>query len=430
MLEDKELKDRADKMELPLKEGAWEFVEAQIPSFPTRKKNIFLWKYFGAGLVLATILVSLYFESRPSNSENQSFSAKKMNLKLLLPQIANPSGMKDDHLSLSSSAPEQNKMSTNANMAHTSRMYISKGSSFAAIKESKKKIFGNDSKAFLSHNLVDNQSTLINVNQINDEETYGHFLMLAQIKRYFNQFAFELKTVPLLQPKKKSYHYYLGVNYAILNTNIHLEPELMKLPKGRGNEFSFYAGVASRKWKFAIGTHVAQFKQTTSMGDQHDTTYLQVFRPNFETALPSQYVERLHDTSSLYLAGTSHNKVNQEFKVLGLSLNVSRTLFHKKKLALDLSYGANYKLLTKANTFFYDNINKAAVPFTQMDKGIVFKHLMSSRARIVLNYKVSRSVAIELAPFVDYFHKPFIKHYYKADLLNYGLSLGLNYTFK
>jgi hypothetical protein len=284
--------------------------------------------------------------------------------------------------------------------------------------------------ADLKYEPVFSNSPLNTTTSLTEEDANTQYLLLLRIKRYFNRFNFDQTLVPKITSNSKRYNFYFGLNYGVLNTNIHIVPELMKLPKGRGGEISLYTGFASKKWKFALGLHNAEFRQTTSMGDQHDTTYMQVFRPNFETVLPSEYSGRLHDTASLYLAGTNHNKVNQNFKVFGLSLNVSRTLIQGKKIGLDLSYGANYKLLTKANTFFYDSINKAAVPFTQVDKGIVFKHLMSSRVRLAVSYKINKALAFEVAPFVDYFHKPFIKHYYKADLLNYGVSFGLNYTLR
>jgi hypothetical protein len=201
----------------------------------------------------------------------------------------------------------------------------------------------------------------------------------------------------------------------------------MKLPKGEGKELSFYIGRNISRWELSLGTHFARIHQNTSMGNHHDTTYYQVFKPDFETVLPSEYVGRLHDTSHLYIAGTNHNTVHQEFDIIGLSFNVGRTVLSRDKFSLRLNYGVNYKLLKRANTFFYDSINKAAVPFSQKDKGIVYRNLMSSRMGLAISYQLSNRLSLEVVPFADVFHSPFIKHYYTAGLRNYGMSFGLRY---
>lgn len=427
MLNDNELKDMADKMELPLKEGAWDFIESQIPNYPTKRRFFFLWKYFAGALLLVSTAFAIWYHkpnvpksiSSVTQTASQNFtqthadtSVQNTRNNIVSPQT-NPSAAASDPVI---PVPQSGKVS----------LALSALASPAPLDARLAKI-ADQTEASSQYPQPD---WSLGLTAVSDDELNRRYMALARVKRYLRLYFHVPETVALKDNKIPKFHYFFGLHYALLNSNIYIEPELMKLPKGRGTELNLYAGVASSKWKWSLGIHSAQFNQTTSMGDQHDTTYMQVFRPNFETVLPSEYAGRLHDTSKLYLAGTNHNKVNQSFKVFGLSLNVGRTLWQGKQMALDINYGANYKLLTKANTFFYDSINKAAVPFTQMDKGIVFKNLLSSRVRLGLQYQISPALKFEVSPFIDYFHKPFIKHYYKADFLNYGISAGLNYTIQ
>lgn len=430
MLDDNELKDMADKMELPLKEGAWEFIEAQIPVYPYRRRWILFWRFFSGALLLLLATTGLWYLNSYSDSHNSST------------KLTNHATVGSANNTLSNDSEKSGDVSTQSSTLLTPVVKLSTkklaAKSSLKLRLNSKPILNktpftddvNSSLGPLKITTPFTENPLGVVDLSNYDNNDPRYLALARIQRYFKSLSFNQDIIPRIKPNAKTFRYFIGLNYGILASNIYIEPELMKLPKGKGSEISLYGGLSIKKWKLSLGVHSAQFKQTTSMGDQHDTTYMQVFRPNFESVLPSEYVGRLHDTASLYLAGTNHNKVNQNFKVFGLSLNVSRALLERNNFKLDLSYGANYKLLTKANTFFYDSINKAAVPFTQLDKGIVFKNLVSSRVRLAMNYRIVDQLYFEAAPFIDYFHKPFIKHYYKADFLNYGVSFGLNYTFK
>ncbi|MFM6983639.1 MAG: hypothetical protein ACKOXF_05870 [Chitinophagaceae bacterium] len=431
MLDDNELKDMADKMELPLKEGAWEFIEAQIPVYPYRRRWILFWKFFSGVLIVLLAYLGLWYFNTHTNSLKSSTKLTNTTVPLNSNSSLSEGSVTTTDAPVQSAAPFTAVVPFNKKPA--SKKYSKSSSSSGAIATPLKTLISNDVNPAFSGLKTNASLTEISFPavdlSINDNES-SRYLALSRIQRYFKSISFNHDIVPRIQPNSKAFHYFIGMNYGVLASNIYIEPELMKLPKGEGSELSLYGGIQKKQWKFSLGVHSAQFRQTTSMGDQHDTTYMQVFRPNFETVLPSEYVTRLHDTASLYLSGTSHNKVKQNFKVFGLSLNISRTLFERGDFKMDVSYGANYKLLTKANTFFYDSINKAAVPFTQLDKGIVFKNLLSSRVRLAMNYRLYDQLYFEAAPFIDYFHKPFIKHYYKADFLNYGVSFGLNYTFK
>lgn len=437
MLDDNDLKDMADKMELPLKEGAWEFIEAQIPVYPYRRRWILFWRFLTGSLVLLLAVTGIWYFNNSSSSKDSSIQ--------LTNYVSNATTAIDPNTSSKILPDESSKIELALTQAAAGKAQQVQGKTttkkvpaksvkpFAPLAKKYTTINNDDHISFSPDQTPDiiSQAPVADLRISDDNENdINRYLALVRIKRYFNSLSFPQDIIPRVNAKTKPFRYFVAMNYGVLASNIHIEPELMKLPKGEGSEISLYGGIQKKQWKFSLGVHSAQFRQTTSMGDQHDTTYMQVFRPNFETVLPSEYVTRLHDTASLYLAGTSHNKVKQNFKVFGLSLNVSRTLLERGDFKMDVSYGANYKLLTKANTFFYDSINKAAVPFTQLDKGIVFKNLLSSRVRLTMNYRLYDQLYFEAAPFIDYFHKPFIKHYYKADLLNYGVSFGLNYTFK
>ncbi len=437
MVEDNELKDMADKMELPLKEGAWEFIEAQIPQYPYRRRWILFWRFLTSGLVLLLAVTGLWYFNSSSSSADSSIQLTNTatNTTAEIDPNTSSNALPDEtsKLELAASPSGTAEVQTKQAKAAATKMPTKSVKPFTPIAKTNTTINNDNYNSFSPDKTPD----IISQAPINDliisnynETDINRYLALVRIKRYFKSFSMPQDIIPRVKPQTKRFQYFIGMNYGLLSTNIHIEPELMKLPEGKGSEVSLYGGVKMKKWNFSLGIHSAQFRQTTSMGDHHDTTYMQVFRPNFETVLPSEYVGRLHDTANLYLAGTNHNKVNQNFKVFGLSLNISRAILERGDFKLDLSYGANYKLLTKANTFFYDSINKAAVPFTQVDKGIVFKNLLSSRVRLAMNYRLYDQLNFEVAPFIDYFHKPFIKHYYKADLLNYGVSFGLNYTFK
>lgn len=436
MLEDNDLKDMADKMELPLKDGAWEFIEAQIPVYPYRRRWILFWRFLTGSLVLLLAVTGIWYFNNSSSSTDSSIQLTNSTTNTINAIDPNTSSktLPDASSKLEpATAPTGTAVVQQVQGKTTTKKVLAKSvKPFAPL--AKINTINNDNyNSFSPDKTPDflSQAPVADLRISDDNESdINRYLAMARIKRYFNSLSFPQDIIPRLKSKTKPFRYFVAMNYGVLSTNIHIEPELMKLPKGEGSELSLYGGILKKQWKFSLGIHSAQFRQTTSMGDQHDTTYKQVFRPNFETVLPSEYVGRLHDTASLYLAGTNHNKVNQNFKVFGLSLNVSREILERGDFKLDLSYGANYKLLTKANTFFYDSINKAAVPFTQVDKGIVFKNLLSSRVRLVMNYRIYQQLSFEAAPFIDYFHKPFIKHYYKADLLNYGVSFGLSYKIR
>lgn len=457
-MKEDELKYMAENFELPLKEGAWEFVDAHIPHYPTKRRWLALWPYFIGGILLVGVSLVLYFQNKPVKHVNAVSSAAVQPFAVDAVESGNNANPSDQ---VSGSVNQ-----SNSNQVSSSSVASSLKSSKTTIDLSNPKT--NASKSFSKSNanddaglspLVQNAPSKLNNNigtlnlseavvskptstasegiETNNALLMGNELQWLKIKPFagFGVF-FKLYTsrfISQYHPKvnkqvssvKRSY--FVAMSYGMLSSNIHLEPELMELPKGEGREINFYVGKTFSKWELSLGAHFARIHQNTSMGSHHDTTYYQVFKPNFETVLPSEYAGRLHDTSKLYIAGTNHNTAHQEFDIVGLSLNVGRTILARDKFSMRLNYGANYKLLKRANTFFYDSINKAAVPFSQKDKGIVYRNLMSSRVSLSFNYALSKRLSIELAPFADVFHKPFIKHYYKADLRNYGMSFGLRF---
>ncbi|HEY1044886.1 MAG TPA: hypothetical protein VGF79_00510, partial [Bacteroidia bacterium] len=76
-----------------------------------------------------------------------------------------------------------------------------------------------------------------------------------------------------------------------------------------------------------------------------------------------------------------------------------------------------------------DSINRVAVPFTQSDKGIVFTNLFSSRLAVGAQYRINQRLSLEIAPYIEQFHSPFIKHYYKVKMRNTGINFSVHYNF-
>ncbi len=449
MINDEELKDMADRIELPIKEGTWDFIETQIPHYPTSKRFLLYWRSFALAICVFALAITTaaYYTNKDTKSTNNQFLSQLTDISTDQNQTSGSNsitpGLPDTQLS----EPQTNLNPTTAITTTKVNAAIGRKNGFRnykfvepivpEVRGSQTTLNDNsyDETTNRDHSTIDIDYPSDGGNSLNsyshsyEQSLYDQSLKIISLKPRAFSYILDANKVNLLKTKQP-FKYFIQLNYGLLNSNIYINPELMKLPKGKGSEINLYNGVAYKKWSFSLGLHYAKFTQTTSMGEKHDTTYYQVFKPNFETVLPSEYKNRLHDTSNLYLSGTNHNTVEQNFTLLGLSMNVGRTLLKYDNFSMSLHYGANYKLLKKANTFFYDSINKAAVPFTQNDKGIVFKNLLSSRVQLGFNYNINSHVSLNVSPFVDYFHKPFIKHYYKADFLNYGATVGATYSFR
>ena len=449
-MKDGELRDMAEHFELPLKEGAWDIINARIPVYPTKKRWRVYWPFLFLTIISIGFLSFIFLSKQASEKTGNLQASTKNSI------TTNINDVKSEPLSANRNSP-QTKFSNpiqaaellpenneavetgiNASSNFSSSIKRTNASKTLSVYKQFSKSKTSKIESALTSSLNSSTQAFEDAEQDKGSSIFNTFQ--AHKLRAFNGFEIPWKMDfsdrlnikdhrPLrnrISPFKK---YFVSLSYGVLNSNIHLEPELMKLPKGEGKEFNFYIGRNISRWELSIGTHFARIHQNTSMGNHHDTTYYQVFKPGFETVLPSEYAGRLHDTSHLYIAGTNHNTVHQEFDILGLSFNVGRVVFSRDKFYLQLNYGANYKLLKRANTFFYDSINKAAVPFSQKDKGIVYRNLMSSRMSLAFNYQLSNRFSLELSPFADVFHSPFIKHYYRAGLRNYGMSFGLRFRF-
>lgn len=449
-MKDGELKDMAEHFELPLKEGAWDIINARIPVYPTKKRRRIYWPFFFLTIISIGFL-SFIFLSKQATEETGNLQASTKNSIITdtndvmseppsandnssQAKISNAIQPKELKKEKNGTGKIVNQTSSNLSLSKQKISSIKTLSVYHQFTKVKTPKIENALTTSLNSSIQafedveqDKWSSIFNTLPANKLRTFKGFEIPWRMD-YSDRLNIKDHR-PLrnrISPFKK---YFVSLSYGVLNSNIHLEPELMKLPKGEGKEFNFYIGRNISRWELSIGTHFARIHQNTSMGNHHDTTYYQVFKPGFETVLPSEYAGRLHDTSHLYIAGTNHNTVHQEFDILGLSFNVGRVVFSRDKFYLRLNYGANYKLLKRANTFFYDSINKAAVPFSQKDKGIVYRNLMSSRMSLAFNYQLSNQFSLEVSPFADVFHSPFIKHYYKAGLRNYGMSFGLRFRF-
>lgn len=439
---DDQLKDHADKFELPLKPGAWEEIVPNIPIYPGKKRRFFLFflpHTIGLILGVSVILVAGLFIpeiTKIAGTKGISSEIPQQKTESITPQ-ANDTFLSETHTKVTTS---KNSLAHTPQVISDHKPLDAKSSSnhIISIKDiNANHSFKNDFelRSIGTFNQVSNSNNLYSFGS--DIET---FLKINGLKAFIinidndeasiNSFKIKREGKDSLKSNFKSNSQYQTSIFAavsLLNNRLIVDPELMKLPNGKGQEYTL--GLNKRKNNFSVFTSIVYtaFKQSTSMGNVFDSTYYQAFKPNFKTMMPQEYASRVHDTASLYIAGTNHNIVNQQFEMMGLSLGSAYRILNYKKFSVESSYTFTYRLLRKANTFFYDSINRVAVPFSQADKGIVFRNLLSSRIGLNLHYQFNSIVGLQIGGFYDHYHSAFIKHYYKAKIRNYGLQIGLNF---
>lgn len=435
---DNHLKDRADNFELPLKPGAWEEIVPHIPEYQISKRRLLYLILphtigFISGLCFVFIL-SLFLPSSNQNLTNKNGISDVIELK---PSANLTNNQKSTSTENDVNIPPQ--ISRKSQLSETKSIDKSTRVSSYNTKEKSEKYIPTKLSNSNDVNSIVNLNSL-GITNSNDYSNFG-----IDIETYFkingfrffvskvinNEKAINYAVVPLFKDtfkRKSKYETNIFASVSLFNNRLIVVPELMKLPNGKGHEYTL--GINKRKKKFSVFSSFiyTSFKQSTSMGNVFDSTYYQAFKPNFKTMMPQEYASRVHDTASLYIAGTNHNTVNQQFQMIGLSLGSAYRILNYKKFSVETNYAFTYRLLRKANTFFYDSINRVAVPFTQTDKGIVFRNLLSSRVGLALHYQMNSVIGLQIGGFYDYYHSAFVKHYYKAKIRNYGLQLGL--TFK
>lgn len=427
MIDDEELMQMADNLELPIKDGTWELIASEIPVYPTKKRRWLPFIWFSCVLlVLATISWFLAYQS----SEHKREMSQAMTQANAEGTIENSPG--------NAVAENKKKNSAVVNMTTDNPM--------SDLEEQKRSPVNSYQHAERnsSHSNDDLNSAIPSGAPFSMSPTLGshadevsntdslHFIPRPLGAQPFQSPMVDSHVTKAIRPValRSDKIKFVQISLSAIRTRIALSPKLMQLKEGQGSEFSVSAGFLQKKWGLQLNLAYSGFSQVTSMGDAHDTTYYSVFRPNFRTNLPSEYAPRLHDTSKLYIAGTNHNKVDQKFSMLSVGLEPSYRFFKSGKLSSELSLAFNYKLLGRANVFFYDSINRVAVPFSQQDKGIVFRNLFSTGLKLSMTYQLTPAVELRLQPFYEYYHTPFIDHYYKASLRNYGLSTTLRYRFR
>jgi hypothetical protein len=77
-MKDGELKDMAEHFELPLKEGAWDIINARIPVYPTKKRRRICWPFFFLTIISIGFL-SFIFLSKQATEETGNLQASTKN---------------------------------------------------------------------------------------------------------------------------------------------------------------------------------------------------------------------------------------------------------------------------------------------------------------------------------------------------------------
>lgn len=417
MKEVDKLKDMAENFELPIKDGTWENIVPHIPNYPVknRKKSVLKYSILFT-LILASGIIFTSTESTDQNSVNKS---------QIHGDSKTTSGLYKSEVPLTNLLKERNSENQNSRISkRKSKTLTSKHETaleVISIIEQTQQISLDESEAY----------PLINTLPKIKYEPVRQFLNLKffrmGISKYAPSSSHRYTSDKLERPniKTKKEYSFISIGTGLFVSKMTIDPSLMNVPLGNGKEFTIEYGKQYKKFKLSIGWQYSFISQSTSMGNHHDTTYYKVFKPGFQTSLPVEYSNRVHDTANLFIPGTSHNTAEQNFRLLGLTVNSGITLYGTDKFNIDINLGVNYRHLSRANTFFYDSVNRVAVPFTQSDKGIVFRHLMSGRISADFNYQLTHRLGIKISPFHDHYFSPFLKHYYKANLRNSGLSLGL-----
>lgn len=433
------LKEMLEKFELPLKPGAWESIAPHIPVYPSKKKRFARFKLWGISIFVLLFGSAFLTYELLLNHKNIGTTSETKNSSVDGSVIAKASKV-DEALNRQLYVSERyENISVKSETFKNTHAEVSDLLKKKPLKKRTVPTQGNDAhfkpgrSSSYKREFIPNTTNEI-ISPLSPEVGGLTLLLPHSILSGFSVSSAD-KQVRLLHQDhsiiqlKKERFYYLGLTFGNYYGQLFIDPQLMKLPKGKGQELALKLGRQMGKWNLSLGWNYTQMQQNFSMGDAHDTTYFKVFKPGFNTSLPSEYANRVHDTASLFIGGTHHNKVNQSFKSIGVSFNSAYTFYAGKRTGVFVAYGFNYRLLRKANTFFYDSVNKVAVPFTQSDKGIVYTNLFSSRLSIGAQYRINQRITLEIAPYLEQYHSPFIKHYYKVKMRNTGLNLSLHYNF-
>ena len=439
MNDSENLKEMLEKFELPLKPGAWENIAPHIPVYPTKKKRFAWIKIWGFSIFVLLIGSAFLTYKLLLHSQNIGDTSETKNSSVNGPVFTKTAKVNESLNKQLYVSERYENMSVKSETFKNTYAGVSDQTKKKPLEKRTVPTRVNDVHLNVSRSSSYFRDIIPNPTNGNisplEPEVGSLTLLLPQFMSFRPAIDLEDKAIKLVKPDhssillKNEKLYYLGIAYGTYLGQMFIDPQLMKLPSGRGQEVALKFGRQMGKWNLSLGWNYSQMQQNFSMGDAHDTTYFKVFKPGFNTSLPSEYASRVHDTANLFIGGTHHNKVNQSFKSLGISFNSAYTFYAAKKTGVFVSYGFNYRMLRKANTFFYDSVNRVAVPFTQSDKGIVYTNLFSSRMSLGIQHRVNQRITLEIAPYLEQYHSPFIKHYYKVKMRNTGINFSVHYNF-
>ncbi|HEY1045292.1 MAG TPA: hypothetical protein VGF79_02565, partial [Bacteroidia bacterium] len=349
-----------EKFELPLKPGAWENIAVHIPVYPSKKKRFAWIKSWGISIFVLLIGSAFLTYKLQQLSQNKVNISETKNGSLSGPKITQPA---KETIPLNKPSNVSERYENIGDKSENLKNTYAEVSNQLRKKPLQKRTV--PAMVISDHLKVSRSSSYIrdlipsfengSISPINHEA--GSLTLLLtdfSLKQFdLSSSADKMKLLKVNHSPirlKKDKLYFLVLSYGAYLGQLSIDPQLMKLPKGKGQEMSLKLGKQLGKWNLSLGLNYSQMQQRFSMGDVHDTTYFKVFKPGFNTSLPSEYASRVHDTASLFIGGTKHNQVNQSFKTIGISFNTAYTFYAKKKTGFFVSYGFNYRLLRKANT--------------------------------------------------------------------------------
>lgn len=432
------LQSKAEEFELPVKPELWKNIEKQLPEEKKRKPFLFWWF---SGILLLGIAGSLVYlnintddkktsvvagneKSDKSTEPGNKLSGDKFESDQVISaensgssepgktRLNNSEGSKVLFpgimaVSKESPSPDNNNKGTQIDKNELPQKTNKEPDSLAGVA-------GNSLKKH-SETKVDSQSTVV-AREKTEEDTQSQ--------------KSQIKTKPKLKPDNPGKGgFFILAGLGAFDAQLRLKPSLMKIPAGFGKQLILGVGKHFKNYSLGLGLEYNGITQSTTMPGTYNPDYVKVLDPNTASAVPELYRNKLSDTNSLLVPGSSHDKINQSFSLLGFGVDFRYKLFGLNKFSATLVANPKYTRMLGARTFFWDNLNSIGVPFYEKDQKIVKVNQLSAAIRLNFNYKFTQSSSIWVAPYYEQYFSPFLKHYYQVSFRNWGASTGVQLEF-
>lgn len=452
------LQSKADEFELPVKPNIWENIEKQLPKEKKRRSFLFWW--FSCILLLAIVGVAIYRNTRAENKVKTIavISEKKKPAEIInqspvgdnVGNSAQPVGKSSDKTS--ESVSKITKVSAQLpnfkpdNSKNTGGQIIfSPKENKGAITYSKEDKGNSDDKADKSNkdNWVDKADKArdsvagISDNSLKTKKHIAEVKADSQVKLIAKEQnepqdsqskAPQIKT-SISPPAPAKGGFFVLAGMGAFDAQLKLKPSLMKIPAGFGKQLILGIGRHFKNYSIGLGLEYNSITQSTTMPGTYNPNYVKVLDPSAASAVPEVYRSKLSDTNLLLVPGSSHNKINQSFRLLSFGLDFSYRLLSLKKLSVGFAANPKYTRMLGAETFFWDNLNSIGVPFYAKDQKVVRVNQFSAAIRLNLDYKLTPRSSLWVAPYYEQYFSPFLKHYYQVSFRNLGASTGLKWEF-